>query len=636
MLMAGVRAAAARAAQVGTGRSRLSRWLGWALLGLVAFLLVEVLFESWVQIRMADRGGVDANGNRIVSLAQWPKTVKNGTYLALLGLTASKIAVDRRWRDFLTKADAALIALAGALVTAGLAGGSPPRLIGEAAFVYLRGVVVFYAWRAADPNWRRIRGVFLGVGALVGVNAVIAIVQTFVGYDSYRALGWVNLSWARLNRAHALLDHPNHLGHVLALTLLGMLAYFVTRPPAAKVGWRWWSVFAGLAVALSATQSRESLIGFVAGTGVIALMRRGGWPVLRVASAALLLVVGFATAQIAMSPGNRAELQRRLAGVISAFEVRSGEEGTSYCVAGSKNCDAGSPNQIPQREVRVLYAQQGADLWLKRPVLGYGVGQFGGIVATEHDPRWWADPRFGLHGFNMHGFNAQQVDSFWLHLLVETGAVGSLAYLTWLAMLVAPFLALAMRPRAGVGGLAPRAPPKSAGRQVSPSGSAGQPVSPGTGGPGRRVLHPAAYWAPAAVALGVMIAFFSASLEDPLFPPMLFTVLGVAWLLLRRGELVAQPAGGPTQAPTPDREAPSDQAVTPGQAANADRTATAGRDVAPEHDITPHQDIAPGQDITPDRDTAPGRDRSPAPPASPGSPSAPADPDQVGDDHDGH
>ena len=567
MLLAGSRAATARAERAGGERTaRISRGLGWALVGLIGFLLVEVLFESWIQVRLADRGGIDANGNRIVTLARWPKTLKNGVYLLLLGLTASKIALDRRRRDFRTRADLALGGLAVALVAAGLAGGSPPRLIGEAAFVYLRGAIVFYAWRAADPSWQRVRGVFLGVGAVVGVNALIAIVQTVVGYDSYRALGWVNLSWARLDRAHALLDHPNHLGHVLALTMLGMLGYFVTRPagkaraetvpsPSSpsqhrarrkgpSVGWRWWGVFTVLAVAMSATQSRESLIGFVAGAGVIMLMRRGGWPVMRVGAVALVLVIGFAGAQLAFSPGNRAELQRRLAGVFSAFDVRSGEEGTHYCVAGSQSCDGSETNEVPQREVRVLYAQQGADLWLKRPLLGYGVGQFGGIVATEHDPHWWADPRFGLHGFNMYGFNAQQVDSFWLHLLVETGTVGSLAYLSWLALLIAPFVALSVRQRRSAVGRAERAPPV-----------------PGRAGGPSRTLHPAAYWAPAAVTLGVMIAFFSSSLEDPIFPALLFTVLGVAWMLLRRGELVMPNAAG-----TPDRRATPAAPADPGEA----------------------------------------------------------------------
>ncbi|MBX6354239.1 MAG: O-antigen ligase family protein [Micromonosporaceae bacterium] len=567
MLVAGSRTAAAQAGRAGgKWTTRTSRGLGWALLGLVGFLLIEVLFESWIQVRLAERGGVDSNGNRIVTLAQWPKTLKNGVYLLLFGLTGAKILVDRRWRDFLTRADLALVGLGVALVAAGLAGGSPPRLIGEAAFVYLRGAIVFYAWRAADPNWRRVRGVLFGVGAVVGVNAVIAIVQMIVGYNSYRALGWVNLSWARLNRAHALLDHPNHLGHVLGLTLLGLLAYFVTRPPAnapdpadpvqragrsqrPAVGWRLWGVFAVLAVALSATQSRESLIGFVAGAGVIVLLRRGGWPVVRVAAVAIVLVIGFAGAQLAVSPSNRAELQRRVAGVFHAFDVRSGDEGTHYCVRGSQDCDGGT-NEIPQREIRVLYAQQGADLWLKRPFLGYGVGQFGGIVATEHDPRWWADPRFGLHGFNMYGFNAQQVDSFWLHLLVETGAVGSLAYLTWLALLVAPFVALSVRQRRGFAGVGERAPPALAAAQ--PGGR--RPVRSG------QPLRPVAYWAPAAMTLGVIIAFFSSSLEDPIFPALLFTVLGLAWLRLRRGELAMPPSPGPRA--TPADQAGSDEART--------------------------------------------------------------------------
>jgi O-Antigen ligase len=534
MLLTGARTASARAGRSGTRAGRISQGLGWALLALIAVLLVEVLFEAWVQVRLAERGGIDERGNRIVTLPDWPKDLKNAIYLLLLAVTAVKIALDRRWRDFLTRADIALAVLVVALVAAGLAGDSPPRLIGEAAYVYLRGAIVFYAWRAADPSWRRIRAVLVGVGVLVGVNALIAVAQTVVGYDSYRALGWVNLSWARINRAHALLDHPNHLGHLLSLTMLGLLAWFVTRR---RTGWRWWLAFGALALALSATQSRESLIGLVAGAVVIALLRRGGWPVVRVVAVALVLVVGFSAAQVAFSPANRAELQRRLSGVFSALEMGSGEEGDDFCVDGNAGCDEANPNRIPQREVRVLYAQQGGKLWLERPIFGYGVGQFGGIVASEHDPRWFADPRFGPGGFNMYGFNAQQVDSFWLHLLVETGAVGALAYLAWLALLVAPFVLLAL------------------GRGGRPGGPArrGEPGAPAPRGP--PVLHPFGYWAPATVVFGVMVAFFASSLEDPIFPALLFTVLGVAWVLLRRGELARPPAeaggqpAGPTNAP---------------------------------------------------------------------------------------
>jgi hypothetical protein len=187
------------------------------------------------------------------------------------------------------------------------------------------------------------------------------------------------------------------------------------------------------------------------------------------------------------------------------------------------------------------------------------VGQFGGIVATEHDPRWWADPRFGPGGFKMYGFNAQQVDSFWLHLLVETGVVGALAYLVWFALLSTPFLALSLRRRREARRRQERAPPAGTAYKAR-SGSKEQP------------LHPVAYWGPAAVAFAAVIAFFSPSLEDPIFPPLLFTVLGVGWVLLCRGELTSP------QAPTamPDRRVTPAVPAGPGNPPAGPRTVTAG------------------------------------------------------------
>jgi hypothetical protein len=41
-------------------------------------------------------------------------------------------------------------------------------------------------------------------------------------------------------------------------------------------------------------------------------------------------------------------------------------------------------------------------------------------------------------------------------------------------------------------------------------------------------------WGPAAVGFSVFVALLSPSLEDPLYPPLLFTVLGLGWVVLRR------------------------------------------------------------------------------------------------------
>ena len=236
-----------------------------------------------------------------------------------------------------------------------------------------------------------------------------------------------------------------------------------------------------------------------------------------------------AAAPLAFSPSNRAEWGRRLSGVVNAFETPSGSEpgksgpepgkqgSTSPPAAADlgvceKDPDAAGCEESyvpPPREIRVLYYQQGLRLWAHEPILGYGIGHFGGIVAYRTNPDWNLDHRFDKGGgFDKYGFRAKTVDSFWLHLLVEAGALGLAGYLAWMYLLAAP-LAGAARRRAG---------------------SADDTV------------NPFFYWAPAAVLFGFLIAFLSPSLEDPLFAPLMFSILGVAWALLARRPTVSPAA----------------------------------------------------------------------------------------------
>jgi O-Antigen ligase len=469
---------------------RWSRLLGAVLVALVGVLLVEVLAEGWLQ-----------------ALAPgYPTAVKNGTYLVLGVLTVGKVAVDRRWREFATRADLALAALVLVLVLAGLVGGSPAKLIGQALFVYLRGVVVFYALRAAAAPWPPLRRlVWLGAG-IVAVNVVVALVQMVVGVPAFRALGWTDLTWAKTDRAQALFTHPNHLGHVLGLAVLGLLAWLVSRP---RVPRRWWLVLGVLALALSATQSRESIVAVCVSAGVIWLLARGGRRILL----AVLVLVACTGAQVVLRPANFAEWSRRAAGVVDAFRVPSGAEHSRPPTprpAGSARPAPAAKPKVPAREIRVLYYQQGLRLLARRPVLGYGVGQFGGIVAEQNNPNWNLNPKFGPGGFDRHGFQSKQVDSFWLHLVVEAGLLGLAAYLLWLLTLVRPLL-----------------------RRRFPSAPAD-------------VL---AAWAVAAVAFVVQVAFLSESLEDPLLPALLFGIVGLAWSALRWRPAEPEPPS-PAQSPS--------------------------------------------------------------------------------------
>jgi hypothetical protein len=486
----------------GAPGSILRRALPVAIGVLLAFLLVEVLFEAWVQELLGPRH-IDANGNLVVDLPAWPKQVKNAVYLTLLGLAGVLVAVERRWREFTTKADLALLVLALVMVVSGLLNDSSPILIGKALYVYFRGVIVMVALRAWKPPWLRTQMIVWLVGVVVVINALVGLIQVVTGPDGYRNLGWTDLTWANINRAQGLLDHPNNLGHVTGIALLGVVAWFVSVP---KVSRLWWLLFVVLALGLAVSQSRESIVGVVVGVVAIAVMRRGR---ARTLIGLVAVVAACAALPLVLSVENRAELERRWGGVTAAIETPSGQEQTAPPSPTAPAPASPGPQQPPPtppaREIRLLFAQQGFRLWQEKPLLGYGVGQFGGIVAYEDDPNWNLDPRFGPGGFDLHGFYVKQVDSFWLHLVVETGALGFVAYLVWMCLLAAPAVRAARR-------------------------------MTGNGDRALERTRTFAYWVPAALVFGAAVAWLSPALEDPLFPALLFAVVGFGWVHIRTGE----------------------------------------------------------------------------------------------------
>jgi O-antigen ligase len=220
---------------------------------------------------------------------------------------------------------------------------------------------------------------------------------------------------------------------------------------------------------------------------------------------------------VLVRPGNLAELGRRVAGIFGAVQTPSG---TEDCEGYATNRECVEAGKVQEREIRLLFFQQGARLLAHRPILGYGVGQFGGIVAEQNDPDWEKDPRFRLesmpNGFDLHDFGGTTVDSFWLHLAVEVGVLGLLAYLAWLWLLVVPLIGLTRRytGRRVWGAGKPRAP---TGRHASPEV------------PEERV-QAMALWGIGAMLFTVIVSVLAPTLEDPLFPPLLFAVLGFGWV----------------------------------------------------------------------------------------------------------
>jgi O-antigen ligase len=497
------------AADGAPGGSRLGRILGVVLTIGLAVLLVEIMLEAWIQELLGNRS-IDTTKDVLTFLGAvpgWPKDLKNGLIIALVVIGSIKITVERRWREFTTAADAALVVLVLIMVAAGVVNDSPPTLIVEALFVYFRGAVVFYAVRALAPTWRSFRPVLWAGGVVLAISTVVAFVQLAVGTPAYEAVGWVDLQYALIDRAHGLFDHPNHLGHVLAMVALGLVAWMTGMP---RPSWRWWVGLGLVAIGLAASQSRESWLATLVGVAVIWFLRRQGG---RVAVLAIVLISVFFLGHLFARPENLSVLGARLSGLVNAVETPSG---TEDCEGYETNDECIKAGKVQPRESRALFYQQGADLLAQRPLLGYGVGHFGGIVAETNDPNWEKHPRWGPGGFDLHDYDGTTVDSYWLHLAVEVGLLGLLAFLTWLALITWPLVRATRRYARRA---AKDAAKSTARRPVYTAASA---------------AHPAVYWAVAAMIFAVLVAFLSPALEDPLFPMILFGIMGLGWVMNRR------------------------------------------------------------------------------------------------------
>ena len=82
------------------------------------------------------------------------------------------------------------------------------------------------------------------------------------------------------------------------------------------------------------------------------------------------------------------------------------------------------------RDLRVLFILNGLPILADHPLLGVGPGRFGGAAADLY-----GTPVYAAYGTDKLFTSASQrtVDDFWLHLAVEFGVLGLIAYLAMVA-----------------------------------------------------------------------------------------------------------------------------------------------------------------------------------------------------------
>jgi hypothetical protein len=285
----------------------------------------------------------------------------------------------------------------------------PPLTAGTGLFYTLDAVAIFYLCRIVGFDRRQIARSIAAVVVIVAAMACIGFLQALLDPNLF-GLEPVSGRSGEAIRVGSIVHDPNVLGTLIGLTmpfaLFGVVHF--ERPR-----WRWTSGAVALLMitALLLTYSRGSWLGVVAGLGVVLLLldRR----VFLVALAAAVVGLGIATYMPRDLLVSEPDGGPHKAPQFNAWDTT--EERVSAVGEG--------------RDLRTMFVINAVPILRDHPLLGVGPGRYGGAVAYD-----LGTPVYSEYGTDKLLTAQRTVDNFWLHLLVEAGVLGALAFV---AMLVA-------------------------------------------------------------------------------------------------------------------------------------------------------------------------------------------------------
>jgi O-antigen ligase len=311
-------------------------------------------------------------------------------------------------RHPLTAAGLAFLAVS---VASAVVNAVPPVVASAGLIFTLDAMLLFYLPRMVGFDHPQRHRVMWVIATVVTVTAIIGIGQAVLT-PSLLGLAAVAGMSGEGNRVGALVGDPNILGTLIGLAMPFTLFSLVRQPR----GRRWWLTL-GMAVALGLalllTYSRGSWLGMAVGFGVVALLidRRA-----LVASMAVM-AIAYVTA-VAMP-------RDMLGGGAQGYDPLST---TINRVAAVQE----------NRDLRTLFVRNAIPILEEHPVLGVGPGQYGGASASI-----FGSPVHEAYGTDRLLTEQETVDNFWLHLAVEGGAAGVIAYVVMIgAALWGPIRAL--------------------------------------------------------------------------------------------------------------------------------------------------------------------------------------------------
>ena len=330
-------------------------------------------------------------------------------------LAARALIAGRLIAAFRHPVTAALIVFVAIAAISAVLNGVPPVIAAVGIVFTIDAAALFFLPRLVGFSPRQSMVALGAIGSLVIVAAVLAIAQAVL---SPRILGMrpVPGRFGEEVRLASLFGDPNVFGAFLVATVpFAILG--AARLPHRRLRWVMGAIAFVLLLALWLSFSRGAWIALVLGVGtMLAVIDRRALLV-----GLVVAVASFGTA--AVMPRNLLVPDQRRPDLVDSTLDRVGAVG----IGG---------------DLRTLFVIQSLPVIRDHPLLGVGPGRFGGAVAANY-----GTPIYTEYGFEPLFWRPTQrtVDNFWLHLLVETGIIGVIAFVAAAAIPGARILLAARR-----------------------------------------------------------------------------------------------------------------------------------------------------------------------------------------------
>lgn len=295
----------------------------------------------------------------------------------------------------------ALVAFAALAVVSALVNAVPVDVAVVGLVFTLDAAMLFYLPRLVGFSLRQAMLAVGAFGVVTMAAALVALAQALLSPDIL-GLAVVTGRFGEVYRLASFIGDPNVLGAFLAAA--APFALFAGTSLSGRARWLAIGIAFVLLLALWLTFSRGSWLAMGLGaTIVIAVLDRR----------TLLLTVGILALTFATA-------------VVMPRDLLLGLDGSGKRPNLVESTVGRMDTMGDGRDLRTLFVINALPIIADHPVLGVGPGRYGGAAADL-----FGTPIYAEYGTDALLTDPQQrtVDNFWLHLVVETGIVGALAFL---------------------------------------------------------------------------------------------------------------------------------------------------------------------------------------------------------------